>query len=109
MQVTKGVIHYEIPGHWATSPVMTQSFPVALEFCKSMGVDDLTDKYNVRRAWLASEKEDATVEKADFANVRFSLWLYLDVCSDKFGIDYFSPGHARGWEYGVGAFLKEKD
>jgi hypothetical protein len=100
MQVTKGVIHYEIPGHWVTSPVMTESFPVALEFCKSMGVDDLTDKYSVRRAWLASEKEDA---------VRFSLWLYLDVCSDKFGIDYFSPGHAHGWEYGVGAFLKEKD
>jgi hypothetical protein len=97
---TRGVLHHNIPGHWRNSPVMIEDFPTALSYCRSIGISDLTNAENVRKAFISAFKTEQKV-------LYFALWLYLDVCSDTFGLDYFSPGHARGWTHGVGKFLKE--
>ena len=95
-----GVQHFQIPSYWNTAPVFIDNFYNALSLCKSIGVTDLTKKENVRTAFLALfEKEDKMLS--------FTIFLYFDTLSNHFGLDYFSPGFARGWEHGIGKYLKD--
>jgi hypothetical protein len=100
VKTTFGVTHYDVGEYWTTAKCW-EDFPKVLQFCKSIGITDLTEKDLVRTVFVKWVQQ-RTQEKYPFV-----LWLYLDVCSHLFGIEGYSPGYNRGWERGVGAFLKE--
>jgi hypothetical protein len=76
-----------------------------IKFARSIGVSSLLDKEDVRKVFVAMV-QNAMVEKRK-QKYPFILWLYLDACSDFYGIDGYSAGHHQGWNQGVGKFLRD--